>query len=414
MRVLYVVGACLFKNTSANMSHNCYIQGLLENNCDVDIIMSSDSWGQSDSALPHWDKARYFVYKSVSKSDSIRKKFSNAEKTDFVASNGSNDENGCGSADRKVSLKGIVRSSVKKIFYSIFPRDPVYPLEAVWLKKASRFKNEATYDIVISNSSPAASHKLVEILISKGNIKCDRWIQIWEDPWFFDLYGGHSELIKEEEHKLLQCASEVFYVSPLTLQYQKKYYSDCADKMNYIPLPAMKYENEGTVKTSSSVTFGYFGDYYSVTRDLLPFYNAMCESNSCGYIFGDSDLKLNETENLKIGRRVTLEQLSNIQGRTDVLVHLCNLRGGQIPGKIYHYSLTNKPILFILDGTVEEQQEIKRFFEQFNRYFFCSNNKQSIIEAISYIKSIYAGYTAPSVDAFEPVNVVKKLLEHDC
>ncbi len=40
MDVLYVVGSCLTKNTSANMSHNAYVQGLLENGCNVDIIMA--------------------------------------------------------------------------------------------------------------------------------------------------------------------------------------------------------------------------------------------------------------------------------------------------------------------------------------------------------------------------------------
>ena len=49
MRVLYVTGACLLKNTSANMSHNAYVKGLIDNGADLDIIMASDSWGESDS-----------------------------------------------------------------------------------------------------------------------------------------------------------------------------------------------------------------------------------------------------------------------------------------------------------------------------------------------------------------------------
>ena len=58
MRVLYVVGSCLTKNTSANMSHNAYVQGLLENGCDVDILMAKDSGGQQDSKLPTWKLAQ--------------------------------------------------------------------------------------------------------------------------------------------------------------------------------------------------------------------------------------------------------------------------------------------------------------------------------------------------------------------
>ena len=52
MKVLYVVGTNLSMNTSANISHNAYVQGLLENGCEVDILMSSSSWGQKDESLP--------------------------------------------------------------------------------------------------------------------------------------------------------------------------------------------------------------------------------------------------------------------------------------------------------------------------------------------------------------------------
>lgn len=40
------------------MSHNAYVQGLLENGCDVDILMAKDSWGQQDSKLPTWKLAQ--------------------------------------------------------------------------------------------------------------------------------------------------------------------------------------------------------------------------------------------------------------------------------------------------------------------------------------------------------------------
>ena len=59
MKVLYITAACLFNNTSANMSHNAYVQGLLENGCEVDIVMADNSWGEPDKALPKWEKANY-------------------------------------------------------------------------------------------------------------------------------------------------------------------------------------------------------------------------------------------------------------------------------------------------------------------------------------------------------------------
>lgn len=405
MKVLYIVGACLTKNTSANMSHNAYIQGLLENKCNVDVIMASDSWGENDSALPRWNSVHYYEYKSVSLVDKARKRMSNKF-------SGQQSEN-----NSELNRKNITenkrenfRNYIKRLYYGIFPPDPVYPLEKLWLKKASKFKTKEQYDLVISNSSPAASHKLVVILSNNGNISYKRWIQIWEDPWYYDLYGGHSKKIKGEEHFLLQQASEVYYVSPLTLEYQKKYYSDCAYKMKYIPLPYWSISEDVDVIEDEN-SFGYFGDYYSQTRNLRPFYDALVDTGFTGYIYGDSDLKLKETEKIEVKGRTTLDRLARIQKKAHVLVHVCNLRGGQIPGKIYHYSATDKPILFILDGTNEEKRIIKGFFEKYHRYYFCDNTKDSIETALLQITKNCANYYGSAVSAFQPIQVVKTLLQ---
>lgn len=410
MRVLYVVGTCLTKNTSANMSHNCYVQGLLENGCEVDIVMANDSWGQSDKGLPKWEKAQYYVYNSVSKIEKLRRRFREVGISQTSTNQKNNNIEKIKFESEKVTIKQKVRALLKSIFYLLFPVDPVYPLEKEWIKNAANYSCTEKYDLVVSNSSPAASHKLVLELLDKGNIRFERWVQIWEDPWYFDLYGGHTDEIKEEEHLLLSRASEIYYVSPLTLMYQKKYYPDCAKKMNVVPLPAMEYEKETYDRVNDNLRFGYFGDYFSKTRDLRPFYDAMCLNNSCGYIYGDTDLNLKETKNVKIKGRVTLDELAKIQERTDILVHLCNLHGGQIPGKIYHYSVTNKPILFILDGTEEEKKMLYDFFKQFERYYFCNNDIESILSTIKKIEKNGRHQKWKKVIEFQPKEVVKKIL----
>lgn len=405
MNVLYVVGACLTKNTSANMSHNSYVQGLLENGCSLDILMAQDSWGAEDAALPTWKEARYFRYASTSAADRLRKKFSKASPAVSQPASGGT---GAPSGGRP-SLKAAVRACIKKAFYLCCPRDPVYPLEAAWLKKARSFRSDTVYDLVVSNSSPAASHKLVQQLIETKKLRCKRWIQIWEDPWYFDLYGGHSEKVKQEEHALLRAATEVYYVSPLTLTYQQRHYPDCANKMKHIPLPYLEVAEDDPAAWIPG-SFGYFGDYYSQTRNLLPFYEALKASGLSGSIYGSSDLALKGTDRITVSGRVTLDVLARVQERTEVLVHLCNLRGGQIPGKIYHYSATKKPIVFILDGTSEERELLRAYFGQFDRYYFCDNTTESILSAIRSVRAdIAAGKTWDSVEAFSPKAVVSQL-----
>lgn len=403
MKALYVTGSNLTKNTSANMSHNGYVQGLIENGCEVDIIMAADSWGASDQALPMWNQAIYYVYNSVSFADRLKTRLKKAEKISSAPSSVKYADESF--ANNKHSLRTIA----KKAFYIIFPRDPLYPLHKTWLSTAVKFRSDNEYDIIISNSSPSASHTLVKELIEKNRIHYKRWVQIWEDPWYYDIYGGLSEAVKEEEHNLLQAASEIYYVSPLTLMYQKQYFSDCAEKMKYIPLPAFEYEDTNIINTGP-IRFGYFGDYYSRTRNLQPFYDAMISCDAAGCIYGDTDLTLESTEKITVHGRTTLDQLAGIQGQTDVLIHLCNLRGGQIPGKIYHYSMTDKPIIFILDGTPDEQKELRRIFEKYERYVFCDNTVESISDAIRTFSDRKQLKKYKPVDAFKPEMIVRHLL----
>lgn len=384
MKVLYVVGSCLTKNTSANMSHNGYVQGFIENSCEVDILMAEDSWGAHDNALPIWKEAKYFAYPSIAFKDRIRKKIRGVATKTAEPSTCNETLNAEENQPTTITIKQRLRNFAKAAFYKLFPQDPLYPLEKTWLKRASKFSCTTEYDLVVSNSSPAASHKLVGILLKKKRIKCKRWIQIWEDPWFYDLYGGWVDAVRDEEHALLRDASEIYYVSPLTLTYQQKHFPDCADKMKHIPLPYLDFSNSDD-SCLGEWSFGYFGDYYSHTRNLLPFYEALKSTGHCGNIYGDSDLVLKSTNHIQVNGRVTLDVLEKVQAKTRVLVHLCNLRGGQIPGKIYHYSATNKPILFIVDGTQDECKILRKYFAQFDRFYFCDNNVESIKETIKRI-----------------------------
>lgn len=413
MRILFIVGTCLSKNTSANMSHNSYIQGLLETGCDVDIIMKNDSWGQSDKTLGKFEGAKYIEYEANSCIDKIIHKFRDQRTTSTniiqpttQEFSGQQSLNG----DKiSLSIKKTIKKIIKKIVRACFPKDKRYPLDKVWLSNASSYVSAEEYDIVISNSSPAASHKLAKILIDNGNIKAKRWVQIWEDPWYHDLYGGHSEVIKEEEQYLLEAASEIYYVSPLTTEYQKKYFPTAAHKMKTIALPFFAIDETPDETQTGVVTYGYFGDYYSCTRNIYPFFNVLNSSNRRGFIYGDTDLTLS-SPTIDISPRVTLDKLKIRQEQTNILVHLSNLHGGQIPGKIYHYSATTKPILFILDGTDDEKKIIKEYFGKFNRYYFCENTEENIAETLDLIERSLNQKKENPIIQFSPKEVAKSLL----
>lgn len=411
MKVLYVTAACLTRNTSANMSHNAFVKGLIDCGCEVEVIMSKASWGQEDSALPRFEGVEYHELESESWVEKLRKKGScitgGAMSSELQTSR-------CPSSQSwGAVLKQTTRNFLKRCFYLLVPQDPLYPLETAIFKNVLSLCLQGEYGLVISNSSPAASHKVVELLLNKKRIVCKRWVQIWEDPWFYDLYGGKNEQIKIEEHRLLRAASEIYYVSPLTLMYQRKYFQDCAEKMNAVPLPFWELStNNNVVVERDEQIFGYFGDYFSHTRNLKPFYEALVKTKNKGFIYGDSDFMFQSTDEIQVSSRVTLDVLSDVQLRTNVLVHLCNLHGGQIPGKIYHYSATNKKILFILDGTKDEQEKILEFFSRYNRYYFCRNNVDDICKAFNKMKDDDS-ILCSQVLAFQPEQVMKMILNRE-
>lgn len=411
-RVLYVVGTNLSMNTSANISHNAYVQGLLENGCEVDILMANDSWGEKDDGLPTWKEAKYFIYDSISLADRLKKYYKNVFERN--ASQAAVQSPSPASKSDKTTefgtVKIAVRDLIKKGYELLFDTTNIYTLNRTWLRNGLQFRENSPYDLIISNSSPAASHKMVLDLLAKKRITKTRWIQIWEDPWYFDLYGGHSEKVKHEEHRLLRAAEEIFYVSTLTLHYQKKHFTDCAHKMKHIPLPYLQFVENKNTNEQGHIRFGYFGDYYSHTRNLLPFYEALAETGAFAYINGDTDLDLPSTDKISVNGRVTLDRLNELQDKTSVLVHLCNLHGGQIPGKIYHYSATTKPIVFILDGAPDEIEMIEAYFSRFDRYYFCRNTKASIGAVLKKIGDQKRFAELQPVKDFAPKEVISQVL----
>jgi hypothetical protein len=400
-------------NTSANMSHNSFVQGLIENNCHVDIIMADRGLQDIDPKMPVWNEANYYIYKSVPKMDRLRLITKSIIDRNIDKRTNTQKFNQQQNVEELESQQNKnFRKVLKYVFYNFLTHDSPHYISRKWLKNASKYKTKLVYDLIISNSSPESSHALAATLLRKKNIIANRWIQLWEDPWYYEFYSKQKKNVLEEEIRLLHLADQIYYVSPLTLLYQKKYVPDASDKMNCLPLPYLiTSSKQGLKESNTEVVFGYFGDYYSNVRNLKPFYEASSELNAKVNIYGDTNENFKSTKNINVSGRVEIGVVNKVQENTDVLIHLCNLKGGQIPGKIYHYSGTEKPIIFVLDGEQEEKQFLKDYFGKFNRYHFCDNTKESIKELM--LKFINSEISKKSfiLKEFSPKNVVANLLD---
>ncbi len=326
MRILYVVSRPLEINTSASIRNKASIKGLLELGHQVDLITTT-----FDINHTNFDPSL--------KQDGLEIKYISLKGIQGVA---------------KIGRKYKLLSPIKKFLYSSLSRIEVYDNLRGIINHVSEVDLDKKYDLIISSSDPKSSHLFVsKLLENNSDLKGIPWFQIWR-IFLTDITRNGaimSRRIKKQELMLLNRATKIIYVSKLTQIEQQKIYPENSEKMVYIPVPYLNSVEYPEINLSSKqLTFLYCGDYNSTVRNLKPLYDALKNTNHKLIICGNTDLKLEESEQIKIYPRVEYSKVKELEAKADVLVHLSNKQGNQIPGKIYQYSGTNKPILFILDG----------------------------------------------------------------
>ena len=403
MRILVVAGYCPRDNHSAALSHNAYIEGFIKMGYKVDLLCYSENGFSIDTEMKVPTVENKYEYDGLSLYEKLAMKRQNNEGTSPASDNSDNTQ------EQKPSLKSRILDIVKGRIRAMYG---IYNPSIVWFRRAKSFKTDTHYDIAVSMSYPQVSHLLANYLKKHKRVKADKWIQLWEDPWSMDLgnIDGMKKCVKPEG-KLLDDAEDVVYVSPITLKNQQNVFSSNKDIMRWCPLAA--YYNAETVDYSdfNENRYGYFGDYTPYIRNLEPFYNVAVNRKLNVDICGSPSDLFPSKNNVKIYPRLPLNELKKHEDKTNIVICLFNLGGGQIPGKIYQLAATNKTILAILDGPEDEQKIIRDYFEKYNRFVFCQNNEQSISEAIDRIESNdLGGVSNEPIDAFSVEKVAKMLL----
>ena len=406
MNILVIMGDCITVNTSANLCHLAYIKGLLDNGHNVTLVSADAPEYNHDNSIQIPDGTNTVFYNGITLYERMSKKKSATSPNGVARSNTNSvsDRN-----NQKQSISALVVRKLKDFWLSLYGPHGVY---SKILKTAKAYKSSIDFDYVISLSTPPSSHLLTYKLLRSKHIKAKHWIQIWEDPWFGDAYGfnGKNKIFREEK-RILSFAEKVCYVSPLTLKDRQRLFPESADKMYWQPLPYYYKNDTRTQKKTRINQYGYFGDYAPASRDLEPFYKAAVDCKIPVNICGSPSNLFASTKKIQIYPRLPLNEIKPIEDKTNILIFLCNRKGGQIPGKIYQYSATYKTILFILDGTDEEKQVLKEYFQKFNRYVFCENTVEDITRAIKDIESGNIGDVVNEpIDAFNPKETVRKIL----
>ncbi len=400
MKVLVVIGDCLTVNSSANLCHLAYLRGLLALGAEVELLCARDEGARLDKSLTIPPQIACHSY-----GVSLYEKLSHLKHHAEQSASAREAAEPSAQPEHESLLHGV-KESVRSLY-------GVYGPSKAWFARAKHFTSGVEYDAVLSISCPFISHYAAYMLLKNHHIRSKKWIQIWEDPWFSDIaYASDTESCKKEEEFLCSVAEDIVYVSPVTLSYQKKLFPASAGKMRFVPLPAY-YTDDGVTPSFSSLHYGYFGDYVPEVRDLMPFYRAARQRDVPVTICGNPAGLLESAGHIEVHGRMDRDRLRGYEQKANVLVFLCNRRGGQIPGKIYQYSSTDKLILFILDGAEEEQDAIRSFFASFGRYVFCRNSEADILRAMDELAAGQHRETARPLNDFSEAGIMRKILQKE-
>ncbi len=354
-------------NTSAALRNHALIKGLIEQGCEVELLTVGANRENPffDETMQGEERLIWNVLPGVSLYQSmVRQEVSFAGK-----------------------LKRMLLPLARKLYhtFNLFDHSRV---TAERLQRAVLKRDR--YDLVISSSDPKTSHLAVHSLRRQG-VVFGTWIQYWGDPLTLDITAKHAfprAYVRRVEERILRGADHVVYVSPFTLAAQQTLFPQLASRMHVLPVPYGREKRYGSTTLYDvlgkrrPLKIGYFGDYKSHVRNVLPLYEACREQSDLFlYVAGNTDLQLASNDSVQIMPRISQQEMERLEAECDVLVCLLNSSGTQIPGKVYHYTATDKPILIVLDG--EHAPAMAQYFDRFERYTCCPNEPDAIRTALT-------------------------------
>lgn len=386
MNILFVTLFALETNTSVTKSNYGIIKGLLSLGHKVTVLE------------PEMDKALSYYDGSFGLSGVNIKRIKNENLGQKIAVH-------------SAQTKGIKRLtlSVLKFVYSKFR---VFDRTKELVSEAKRITDlDDYYDVIISTSDPKTSHLFVGELVENG-IKYGRWIQHWGDPLAGDVSKNNiypNFYIERIERRMIDRADKVVYVSPFTLEIQKKRYNKEINKLSFVPLPCDECDSEDAEYSRfEQLNIVYLGDYSSHIRDIIPLYTACSKMEFVRLtIAGNTDVELKETDNIKVLPRVSHIKAKELENQADVIVSIGNLSGSQIPGKLYYSASGGKHIVVAIDGN--NKAEMKKYLDSFNRFICCENTVESLTATLAALRDMpEVKYEAP--ERLLPVNIAKEII----
>lgn len=387
MKILYITSVPLEYSSSANMRNLALIRGFQQLGFEISTLSSIPEIESSyyDKTMVRTDfKDRHWIELGAVHTKFTSKKIESA-------------------LDK-------LKAKLKVIAYKVYTRLSLYDSRARLAKRIPVSLANEEFDLIISSSDPKSSHLIAEQLITQYPNITKLWYQYWGDPFAIDVNKNTlfpTWIVEREERRILEKCHKSIYVSPITHVVMQEKYPELKKKMVFEPIP---YNEQLFYKetNNSQYTLGYFGDYFSKDRTITPLINSLTDSDIMLHLIGNSDIEITNTHNINSMSRQSIDFIRKLEAEVDLLICVCNKKGTQIPGKIYHYSATNKPILLIVDG--EYYTQLVNYFSQFERYYICENNVNDIRKTINEIMNLKQNFNP--INYFSPQTIAKRLVNN--
>lgn len=399
-----------------------FANALQDNNYKVKVITV-----QPSNNDPYYNQSKFKLIEKA-KYDIIRLKDSKlyysvySNKTTNMKTNTENHKKG-----KRFFIKyliNIYRSITRLIFY---PDRMIF-----WSKKVKRYLKEENLnknDIVISVGFPFSSHCEIAKLRKKKKFKL---ILDYGDPWSFNPSTDTEPKWRKKidyyvEKNILKLTDFVMVTTDKTRQMFKEIF-----KIKNIGVIRQGVNNSDYIKkiekNKKVITLVYTGIFYKEIRDPTNFFNALKKLDSylkfkieiliAGRIdpyFTEliNNLKIDTMKNIKVKLlgNVDMEKAIQLQNMADMLLFFSNKEGIQVPGKLYEYLATDKPIIAISYNFGETEQLIEK--HKRGKIIINSGNIEKellkILEEYDKNKKIN-GIIEKSINDYDWKNISKKFL----
>ena len=388
--ILYVTTSYLLKNNSASLRNNSLVKGLIELGYNVDVY--TVKW--PDELL-----SSYFVKENIG--NIYYSELPNLKMIAGVKSTLKRSDN-----TFVLALKRVL----KQILF--------FPDECYQWPRLLNYKAVENYDCIITSSDLKSSHFIG--LSLKRRFPNIRWIQIWGDPWSSDVntFTFMKFITAYYEKKILTKGDKIVYVSSVTKDVMANKYSSLKSKIFYIPRGYYIEDKSQCKLNDDNILHIAYTGLISSGRNIFYLLDALDKVSmrlrhriviDLYGNFSEKDLrKLKDYSSANVYGSVDFEEMQNVYDSSSMLLYLSNKKGAtQIPGKLYDYMGTTKPILCLVE---DDNDAISIFLKKFDRCLVLRNNFETIVKSINLIIN-FSERRFPVNKEFAPINIARSFID---